>query len=264
VKRLWIFVLIFFVPFDGWGTQSANPLREVGLEQRLNEQVPLDLKFYDEAGVLCSMKELAQEKPVILSLVYYQCPMLCSVTLDGLSKSLQKVNLTAGNEFEVLLVSIHPLEKPEQAISRKKAIVQNSSYGLENRWKFLTGTEDQIRLLAESVGFQYRYEPEIKEYAHAAGIIVLTPSGKISRYFYGSDYPSRDLRLSLVEASQNKIGSATDRLLLLCYKYDPTTGQYGLSIMRVIRLGGIMTVVTLGACIVMLGGRHRRSKEMPE
>jgi protein SCO1/2 len=238
---------------------------DVGLDQRLNEQVPLDLVFVDETGAEVSLGNVIDGKPAVLALVYHQCPMLCNLSQDGLVRSLRALSLSAGKDFTVITVSFDPREGPELAAAKKKVYLEHyGRAGAERGWHFLTGSEQSIRRLTESVGFRYAWDQQTGQYAHAAGIVVLTPEGKISRYFYGVEYPPRDLRLGLVEASANKIGSATDRVLLFCYQYDPTTGKYGLVIMRAIRLGGLATVLGLISYIgIMIRRERRRPKQEP-
>ncbi len=236
-------------------------LDQVGIEQRLNQQVPLDAAFRDETGKTVRFGDYFGQKPVILALVYYECPMLCTQVLNGLVRSLKDVKLDAGRDFNVVAVSINPRETPELAAAKKRVYV-----GIYERpdggqgWHFLTGPEASSKALAASVGFRYAYDPMTDQYAHASGIMLLTPDGRISRYFYGIEYPSRDLRLGLVEASANKIGSPVDQLLLFCYHYDPTTGKYGLVILNVIRAAGVATVLAIAGFMLVMFRRERDSK----
>jgi protein SCO1/2 len=224
----------------------------------LNEQVPLDLTFRDETGKNVQLRDYFGEKPVILSLVYYECPMLCSLVLNGLLRSLRALAFTAGEEFNVVTVSFNPVETPPLAAAKKEAYLQNYGRpGATAGWHFLTGEEEAIQQLTRAVGFRYVYDPASKQYAHASGIIVLTPQGKIARYFYGIEYAPRDLRLGLVEASANKIGSPIDQVLLFCFHYDPAGGKYSLIIMNVIRLAGLATVLALGAFMFVLFRRDQ-------
>ncbi len=231
-------------------------LRDVGIDQRLNEQVPLDLVFRDETGRSVQLREYFGQRPVILALVYYDCPMLCHQVLNGLSSSLTALSFDAGKHFEVVAVSFDPREGPELAASRKQTYLQR--YG-RNRaaegWHFLTGEQAAIESLTRAVGFRYTYDAETNQFAHASGIMLLTPEGKLSRYFYGIEFAPRDLRLGLIEASENKIGSPVDQILLFCYHYDPTTGQYTPAVMKLIRAGGAITLVGLLALIFLLRRR---------
>ena len=234
-------------------------LKEVGVDQRLNDSIPLDLTFHDEHGKLVQLGQYFGSKPVILALVYYNCPMLCTQVLNGLDRSLQLIPMTIGKDFNVVTVSIDPTDRP--ALAEAKQAVYVGMYGrpgAADGWHFLTGDEPQIKQLARSVGFRYAYDPDSKQFAHASVIMVLTPDGKLSRYFYGISYPERDLRLGLDEATQGKIGSPVDQVLLFCYHYDPHTGKYGLVVSRVLQLAGLLTVLIGGVCLLVLfrGGHH--------
>ncbi|MEX0716379.1 MAG: SCO family protein [Planctomycetaceae bacterium] len=238
-------------------------LQSVGIEQKLDRPVPLDLEFLDETGRRVTLGDFAcdDDRPVLLNLVYYECPMLCNVALENLVRTLREIEFTPGDEFEIVTVSFDPRETPRRAAQAKRKFLRN--YDREEGaagWHFLTGDEDAIRRLTEAVGFRYRWDDRTQQYAHAAGIMVLTPDGRLSRYLDGVDYPPRDLRLALVEASQRRIGSPTDHVLLFCYQYDPATGKYGLLIHRVIQAAGIATVLALGCGIGLMIRRERRSK----
>lgn len=229
-------------------------LKEVGIDQKLNNQVPLDLTFRDETGQTVQLsKYFVPNRPVILSLVYYNCPMLCTEVLNGMLNSLKLQTLDIGKQFEVLSVSIDPSEKP--GLAARKHELYTGIYGrpgAADGWHFLTGDEPQIKALANAVGFRYAYDDQSKQFAHASGIMVLTPTGKVSRYFYGILYPARDLRLGLVEASNEKIGTPVDELLLFCYHYDPHTGKYGVLISRILKVAGAFTVLVIGLGIFFL------------
>ncbi len=236
-------------------------VRDVRLEQRLNEVVPLALEFRDENGRTVHLGDYFGSKPVILTLVYYECPMLCTMVLNGTVRTLRTLSFTAGKEFEIVTVSIAPTETPVLAAEKKRLYLQQ--YGRPAAaagWHFLTGDEDSIRQLADAVGFRYNYDPDTKLYAHASGLMVLTPEGRLARYFYGLEYPARDLRLALVEASHNRIGNPVDAVLLYCFHYDPTTGKYGLVIMRVLRLAGLATVLLLAGFVWISVRRERRTR----
>lgn len=242
--------------------QNEKPklLRDVGIDQNLNAQLPLDLTFRDESGRNVQLREYFGPKPVILALVYYECPMLCTQVLNGLLTSLKGIPLDVGKQFNVVTVSFNPREKPGLAMNKKRVYVGlYGRPGAPEGWHFLTGDEAPIHQLADAVGFHYAYDNEADQYAHATAIMVLTPQGKISRYFYGIDYPSRDLRLSLVEASNNKIGSPVDQLLLFCYHYDPTTGKYGLVISNVLRAAALVTALVLGTFMFLMFRRERQA-----
>lgn len=250
-----------YSPHPGLGaTQNGLPtaLQEVKIEQRLNEQLPLDLQFKDETGRTVQLVEyFNKSKPVILSLVFYRCPMLCNQILSGLMAGLRSQTFAVGKEFDVLTVSFDPRETFELAAEKKQSYVERYNRpGAEKGWHFLTGDAENIRRLTESVGFHYNYDEKTNQFAHASGIMLLTPEGKLSRYFYGIEYNARDLRLGLVEASNNKIGSAVDQLLLFCYHYDPATGRYGPAVMNIMRLGGVVTVLGIGALLLVLRRRN--------
>ncbi|HVN79470.1 MAG TPA: SCO family protein [Terriglobia bacterium] len=222
-------------------------LRNVGIDQKLNEQVPPGLVFRDETGRVVHLGEYFRNKPIILNLVYFECPMLCTQVLNGLVSCLRTLNFTIGNEFEVITVSFNPHEGPPLAAAKKEAYLDRYSRpGSEGGWHFLTGGEEAIQALTKAVGFRYSYDSRTGQYAHASGIMLLTPQGRVSRYFYGIEYAPRDLRLGLVEASANKIGTVTDQLLLFCYHYDPREGKYSTVILNLIRLGGVLTLLALG------------------
>lgn len=234
-------------------------LKEVGVDQKLNDSIPLDLTFHDEHGNLVPLQQYFGNKPVILALVYFNCPMLCTQVLNGLARSLELIPMSIGKDFNVLTVSIDPTDRPVLAEAKQAVYVgMYGRTGAAQGWHFLTGGEPQIKELTSAVGFRYAYDPESKQYAHASAIIMLTPAGKISRYFYGISYPERDLRLGLVDASQGKIGSPVDQVLLFCYHYDPHTGKYGLLISRVLQLAGGLTILCGGFFLAVLfrSGHH--------
>ncbi|MGA8222228.1 MAG: SCO family protein [Candidatus Acidiferrales bacterium] len=238
-------------------------LKEVGIDQKLNDAIPRDLVFRDENGSAVNLSQFFAQKPVVLSLVYYDCPMLCTQVLNGLDRSLRDVPMDIGKDFEVVTVSIDPSETPKLASAKRDLYA--GIYGRPGAaagWHFLTGDESQIKRLANAVGFRYAYDADSKQFAHASAIMILTPEGKISRYFYGIKYPSRDMRLGLVEASEGKIGSPVDQVLLFCYHYDPITGKYGLVISRVIKAGGLLTVLAIGFLVFAL--RRHEHYELPQ
>jgi len=228
-------------------------LQGIGIDQKLNEQIPLGLQFRDETGKTVTLGDYFGKKPVILSLVYFDCPMLCTMAENGLLHSLQEVKFSVGNQFDVLTVSFDPHDTAELAAAKKAVYVGlYGRKGAERGWHFLTGDEASIERLTEAVGFRYRYDAQAKQFVHATGIMLLTPQGKIARYFYGIYYPSRDLRLGLVEASANKIGSPVDEVLLFCCRYDPATGKYGVMISRLLQISGLMTVLSIGGLVLAL------------
>ena len=233
-------------------------LKEVGIDQKLNSSIPLDLLFRDEHGKAVTLGQYFGSKPVILTLVYYNCPMLCTQVLNGLDRSLEQIPMTVGKDFEVITVSIDPTDQPPLAEAKQAVYLgMYNRPGSQAGWHFLTGEESQIKQLAAAVGFRYAYDADSKQYAHASGIMILTPEGKLSRYFYGVTYPDRDMRLGLVEASEGKISSPVDQVLLFCYHYDPHTGKYGLIISRALQIGGLATVLIGGVLLMVLfRGEH--------
>lgn len=233
-------------------------LKQVGIEQKLNQLIPLNLTFRDENGAPVQLAQFFGQKPVILTLVYYNCPMLCTQVLNGVESGLKELQTDIGKQFEVVTVSIDPTESHVLAkVKQEMYVGMYGRPGAAQGWHFLTGDEPQIKQLADAVGFRYAYDPDTKQFAHASAIMLLTPEGKISRYFYGIQYPSRDLRLGLVEASEGKIGTPVDQVLLFCYHYDPATGKYGLLISHVIQAGGALTVLVLGiAMLILFRGEH--------
>lgn len=246
-------------------TSNSVPsvIQDVGIDQKLGANLPLELAFVNEEGNTVQLADYFGLKPVVLALVYYECPRLCPQVLHGIVKSLRPLSFTIGEEFDLITVSIDPEEGPVAASSAEKRYVRE--YGRPDAasgWHFLTGEEANIERLAHAVGFRYAYDAQNDQYAHAAGIIVATPQGKLSRYFYGIEYSARDLRLGLVEASANRIGSPIDQLLLYCYHYDPMTGKYGVVIMNVLRLAGGATVLALGSLIFMMLRREQKKEQL--
>ena len=228
-------------------------LENVGIEQHLDAQVPPDLTFRDETGKTVELGDYFGRKPLILNLVYYNCTMLCGEALAGLASAMRLVKFDVGNEFDVVTVSFDPRETPAMAAAKKKDYV--ARYGRPNAaagWHFLTGQAESINALTKTVGFQYQYDPKTNQYAHATAIMVLTPQGRISRYFYGVDFPPKDLRMGLVEASQGKIGNAVDAVLLYCYHYDPETGKYGAMVANILRLAAAATILIMGIFLFIL------------
>jgi len=228
-------------------------LQNVGIEQHLDGQVPPDLAFVDETGRPVKLGDYFGKKPLILNLVYYNCTMLCGEVLAGLTGAMKMVKFDVGNQFDVLTVSFNPQETPAIAAAKKQDYLKRYGRpGAASGWHFLTGPAESINALTKAVGFQYQYDPKINQYAHATAILVLTPQGRISRYFYGVDFPPKDVRMGLVEASQGKIGNAVDQVLLYCYHYDPATGKYGAVVSNMLRVGGGITIFLLGGLIFIL------------
>jgi protein SCO1/2 len=243
--------------------ERPNLLQDVAFEQRLDAQVPRDLLFRDENGRSVQLGEYFEKRPVILALVYYECPMLCSQVLNGLVSALDILKFTAGREYDVVVVSFNHREGPGLASDKKRSYMERYARpGTEGGFHFLTGPEASILQLSRAVGFRFEWDPEIKQYAHAAGVMVLTPEGRVSKYYYGIEYSPRDLRLGLVEASERRIGSPVDQLLLYCYHYDPTTGKYGLVAMTAVRIGGALTILGLLSFWGAMWWRGRRAPEL--
>ena len=230
-----------------------SPFQKLGFDQRVGQRVPADLLFRDENGRTVRIGDYFGKRPVVLSLVYFGCPMLCPLTLDGLTRSLKGMNFDAGKEFEVVVVSFDPNETAAMAATAKRAALQR--YGRPETaggWHFLTGGAEPIRRLTQTVGFRYFYDERAGQFAHAAGIVLLTPQGVASRYLYGIEFPARNVRLGLVEAAGNRIGSPFDQVLLYCFHYDPVGGRYSAVTLNIVRLSAILTVVGLGLMIVLL------------
>lgn len=256
IVRLLLLALLLAAVAPGVATAQGtpdDPLSKVRLEQRLGEQLPLDLPFVDEAGRAVTLGDYFGEQPVALALGYYECPMLCSLVRDGMVRALSDVTLDVGSDYQVVYVSIDPAETPMNAANARAAAVSRYGRpGSEQGWHFLTGTQDSIQRLADAVGFGYYYDETIDQYAHAAGMMLATPDGTLSRYFYGVEFNASDLRLGLVETSGNTIGTPVDQLLLLCYSYDPATGKYTGFVMTLVRVVSALFVLGLVALIYAL------------
>jgi protein SCO1/2 len=239
-------------------------LSKVGIDQRLNEQVPLDLQFKDEQGRAVTLGDYFRTgRPVIISLVYYNCPMLCGEVLNGMSTAFKVLKFTPGKEYEVVTLSIDPREKPELAAAKKRSYIEHLDRpGAEAGWHFLTGERPQIDALADAIGWRYQYDPKIDQFAHAAGIVLVTPLGRISQYYYGVEFSARDMRLGIIQASGNRIGSLTDQVLLYCYHYDPRTGKYGAVITNIVRLAGAATVLIIGFFLVTMFRREATRRKL--
>jgi protein SCO1 len=228
-------------------------LKNVGIEQHLNEQIPPELTFHDENGKQVRLADYFGRKPMILNLVYYQCPMLCGEVLSGLESALRVLKFDVGNQFDVLTVSFDPRETPAMATAKKAEFLKRYGRpGATQGWHFLTGPQQSIDALTKAAGFQYEYDPKSGQFAHTTAIMVLTPEGRIAQYYYGVEYAPKDLSLGLVQASQNKIGNIVDQVLLYCYHYDPATGKYGAVVMRILRLAGAATILTLGLFMLVM------------
>jgi len=241
-------------------SQMPSVLSKVTFDQRLNERLPLDLMFRDEDGRTVRLGEYFGKRPVILAFVYYDCPMLCTQVLNGIDTSLSVLTETVGREFDVVAVSFDPRETPVLASGKKKAQVDR--YGRAESaagWHFLTGDEPSIKALTDAAGFHYTWDDKTQQFAHPSGIIVVTPDGRLARYFFGIEYASRDVKFALIESSAGRIGNAIDQLLLYCYHYDPATGSYGFVAMEAVRIGGVVTLVALVGFVVVSLRREARA-----
>ncbi len=260
---LWATVLVFASDPPAASAQRREPLpdelQEVGITEHLDEKVPLDLEFFDERGDRVKLQDFfGRDRPIALTLNYSNCPMLCSLQLNGLFDGLSRMAWDIGDQFEMITVSIDPLETPERARATKQKYLKTyRRAGAMEGYHCLTGREENIKALADAVGFRYRYSPETRQYAHAAVTIILTPDGRISRYLYGVQYDPQTLRLSLTEASEGKIGSTMDQILLFCFHYDAARGRYGPAAFQLMRLGGGLTVLILGGTILIYRRREK-------
>jgi protein SCO1/2 len=239
-------------------TSSGLPpvLVNVGFEPQLNKQMPLDVNFVDEAGRAVRLGDYFGRKPVLLALVYYGCPMLCNQVEQGVVGSLKMLSFNPGRDYEVVFVSFDPRESPDMAAQKREAALKHFGRSeTATGWHFLTGSKESIDAVTQAANFRYSFDQKRGIFAHASGIMLLTPDGRISRYFYGVEYPSRDVRLGLVDASAGKIGTPIDHLLLYCFEYDPSTARYSTTILRILRLGGVVTILTLVAGILIFRRR---------
>jgi protein SCO1 len=257
-------VALFALPARAQQASAPAILREVNIAQRLNEPIPPEIILRDENGKVVHLGDYFGKKPVVLSLVYFDCPALCTEVLNGELRTMKAISLDLGKDFDAITVSFEPKDTP--ALAKAKRDVYAGQYGrpgARENWHFLTGDQPSIDALTQAAGFHYAYDSASRQYAHAAAIMVLTPHGRIARYFYGVQYPSRDFRLGLVEASEGKIGTPTDHALLYCYQYDPMTGKYGLIVMNVVRAGGLLTVLVLGIFMFAMFRRERNHPNGP-
>jgi protein SCO1/2 len=261
------FYALVLVALAGVAASSASAqqlttpaiLNRVSITQNLDAQIPPDLVFRDETGNSVRIGDFFGQKPILLSLVYFDCPALCTEVLNGELRTMKAISLDLGKDFEAVTVSFEPKDTPE--LAQAKRDVYAGQYGrpeAANHWHFLTGEQQSIAALTDAVGFRYAYDSSIRQYAHAAAILVLTPGGRIDRYFYGVIYPARDVRLGLVEASEGKIGTLTDHALLYCYQYDPMTGKYGMVVINVLRVAGGLTALALGIFMTLMFLRERK------
>jgi protein SCO1/2 len=245
---------------------QATPgvLQEVGWDQKLGGTLPLGLAFRDESGKLVRLGDYFGTKPVVLSLVYYQCPMLCTLSLNGLAGALEVLSFVPGQEFEVVTVSFDPAEGPVLAAAKKKTyLARYKRSEAQKGWHFLTGSKESIDALTRATGFRYVWDAPTKQFAHPAGVLVATPEGRISHYLFGVEYSPKDLRLALVDAAGGRIGTAVDQVLLFCYQYDAKAGRYSASILNLLRLFAVATVVALGGFILTTTMRRRGRGDGP-
>lgn len=238
-----------------------NVLKEVTFRQQLDQQLPLDARFKDETGRDVQLGDYFKTgKPVVLAFVYYQCPMLCIQVMNGISSAIKPLTFTPGQDFDVVLVSFDPRDTPRDAAEKKNAHLEYwSAEAQANGWHFLTGTEAEIRRATQAAGFSYQWDERTQQFAHVSGVLVTTPEGRLSRYFYGIEYSAKELRLALVESGKGAIGSKIDELLLYCYHYDPESGRYGVVVMNLIRLGGVVTVAMVAGFILLMRRRETRT-----
>jgi protein SCO1/2 len=240
-------------------TGLPKALENVGIDQKLDHQLPLNLVFRNEQDQEVKLGDYFGRKPVVVSLVYYECPMLCNQVLNGMISAFRVMAFQPGQEFDVVTVSFDPREKAPLAAAKKKTYIdylpEAKRAVAANGWHFLTGDEANIKALTDAIGFRYRFDEATNQFAHASAIYVVTPQGKLARYFYGIEYPPKDLRLGLIEASANKIGTPMDQLLLYCYHYDPATGKYGAAVINLIRAGGVLTIIGMITLLLVLRRR---------
>ena len=239
--------------------QLPPSLQNIGIEQRLDASIPLETVFRDEQGSEVRLGDYFHGRPVLLVPVYYTCPMLCSQVLSGTVAGLRPLSLVPGRDFEIVAFSFNPSETPADATRERDLYTHrySSRAGIAG-WHFLTGSPESIKALTEAIGFHYRYDPKLKIFVHGSGVMILTPEGRISRYLYGVEYEPKDLKLALVEASQSKIGSLADQILLFCYHYDPTTGKYTMTVLKVLRIAALLTLVVMGLVLAFYWRLERK------
>jgi protein SCO1/2 len=248
------------------GKSSAglpSQLQNVGFEPPLNGQIPLDLSFRDEHGRDVTLREYSEQRPVLLALVYYGCPMLCNQVELGVVGTLKMLSFTPGRDYEVVFVSFDPRENPAMAAQKKEAAMAHfGRRDTASGWHFLTGSKESIDALTKAANFRYSFDTRANIFAHASGIMLLTPDGRISRYFYGVEYPSRDVRLGLVDASAGKIGTPIDHLLLFCFEYNPESTRYSAAVLKIVRLGGLLTILIIVVAILIFRRRDLRAAKL--
>jgi protein SCO1/2 len=239
-------------------------LRNIGFDQNIDQQLPLDATFVDDAGKAVTLGSFYGQRPVLLAFVYYTCPLLCTQVLNAMTATVSNLPLDAGKDFDLVIVSIDPKDTPAVAAAKKAEFVHRyKNPNAEAGWHFLTGTEPEIRRVANAAGFRYSWDEQTQQYAHPTGIIVTTTDGRMARYLFGLEFGPRDLKLALVDASQGKVGTIADQLLLYCYHYDPMTGRYGIYVMRVLRVAGVGTVLSIATFILVMLRRERTTPNVP-
>ena len=253
----------YYEPSAGVSNGLPDALQKVGIEQRLGESLPLDVKFRNEEGKDVQLGEyLKSDRPAVLALVYYECPMLCNQVLNGLTGSLKGMSLDPGKDYDIIAISFDAREneKPGLAANKRRSYTDRfGRSGTEGGWHFLTGDQSAIDAVTKAVGFKYEWDAKSNQFAHASGVMVVTPEGRLSHYFYGIDYAPKDLKLGLIEAADKKIGSVSDKLLLYCYHYDPATGKYGFAVLSAMRIGGIVTLLGMGAMGFVFWRRNKKT-----
>jgi protein SCO1/2 len=249
----------------GEPAQAMPPaLRNIGFDQNIDQQLPLDATFVDDAGKAVTLGSFYGQRPVLLAFVYYTCPLLCTQVLNAMTATVSNLPLDAGKDFDLVIVSIDPKDTPAVAAAKKAEFVHRyKNPNAEAGWHFLTGTEPEIRRVANAAGFRYSWDEQTQQYAHPTGIIVTTTDGRMARYLFGLEFGPRDLKLALVDASQGKVGTIADQLLLYCYHYDPMTGRYGIYVMRVLRVAGVGTVLSIATFILVMLRRERTTPNVP-
>jgi protein SCO1/2 len=244
-------------------TKKPRILEQVGVDQKIGRQVPAALTFRDETGRDVRLGDFFGRRPIVLALAYYNCPMLCTQVLNGITGTLKTLDFQPGRDYEVVVVSIDPREGPRLAGEKKATYVSHFGRpGTAAGWHFLTGRDENIRALADAVGFRYKYDPNIDQFAHAAVFEILTPSGIVAQYFYGIEFAPRDVKFALIQSSGNKLGTVADQVLLLCYHYDPASGQYGANIINAVRAGGVLLMIAFGTFLFVNLRRDRRQQHL--
>ena len=262
--KLMLFALFAVAASGADGVNLPPQLQGIGFNQHLNAHLPLDTEFRDETGRTVPLRTYFGHRPVLLALVYYTCPALCNQILTGIAAGLSPLSLRPGRDFDIVAISINPAETPADAAAKREFASRRYSSKLgTNGWHFLVGDETAIHAVTSAAGFRYRYDPASKMFFHLSGVMVVTPQGKLSRYFYGVNYEPKDLKLGLIEASSNKIGSFTDQILLFCYHYDPKTGKYSSAVLNLLRAAGIAALAIMAIALTLFWRRDLRKYRQP-